>query len=834
MERICFQVEEAQWFYEDFVRPLDPNLPSLTLRQFCLKIFQHCPLFSGYDSALHSHAFSEFLAYKTRVPVRGAILLNDAMTEAVLVKGWKKGANWSFPRGKINKDEKDIDCAVREVYEETGYDVRAAGLVNEEDAKYIEITMREQHMKLFVFAGVPMDTRFEPRTRKEISKIQWYKLTDLPTSKKLKQQQQQQQEAPGGENLANKFYMVAPFLGPLKRIIAQLRRVNGALKNAQVAEPSDLQQALSGATQQQNGLDNNQTDTIGGLVAMLRQSRQITERQPQAERPSSVLSDDEVSARVRDMLNVSGALVDPVAATPITEDFAAARTNKAQAIMSLIRSGTGQPSTTDTRGPSVPRSKSSQKPASGSATSIPTHRPSPIPTSASRPDSGAKGIISDQSSSARVPDLPSANNILAEATSQYKHAAISAVGHKPLPPTAPYHLTGDFSLSQGTQPPQATIGTNAPAPRKLPVPKLNAHSSALLDLFKSSPSAGLPKLSSGPQTSAAHSATLLELFKDTSARPSAPSKQDSESPSTPLVLDQNQITYSANKDSGNRPRSTRTTHQETLLGLFKGGVSAKPSPSPASVLPPAELSATSGVDEDLPAGGFKSSESANPKVGAAAVAPGQIKIAKRPDAPASAHSPKGRLQQSKDAIRDAPKPVKILARPQSRDIVGSGDQQLITSSAQQPERASPRRKPAAVKQEPEMSTPIPFQPQILKRPTSSGEAPIPHATASIKTDARARKDARAAAPRKPAESKSANPPVSILPRPGNSAERAAPLAATDKAQPKMGKRLLPRKNTMRDASDYSEPLKQHASARTPSRDDDFLLKYLGQVAREGR
>ena len=111
VERICFQVEEAQWFYEDFIRPLDPSLPSLPLRAFSLRIFQHCPLFSSWSAEHYTTAFAEFMAYKSRVPVRGAILLNDAMDECVLVKGWKKGANWSFPRGKINKDENDLDCA---------------------------------------------------------------------------------------------------------------------------------------------------------------------------------------------------------------------------------------------------------------------------------------------------------------------------------------------------------------------------------------------------------------------------------------------------------------------------------------------------------------------------------------------------------------------------------------------------------------------------------------------------------------------------------------------------------------------------------------------------
>ena len=170
VERICFQVEEAQWFYEDFIRPLDASLPSMSLRTFCLRIFQHCPLLSSFSQYHHATAFSEFLNYKTRVPVRGAIMLNDAMDHVVLVKGWKKNANWSFPRGKINKDEPDLDCAIREVYEETGFDLSTSGLaMDEENTKSIEITLREQNMRLYVFPGVPMDTMFEPRTRKEIS-----------------------------------------------------------------------------------------------------------------------------------------------------------------------------------------------------------------------------------------------------------------------------------------------------------------------------------------------------------------------------------------------------------------------------------------------------------------------------------------------------------------------------------------------------------------------------------------------------------------------------------------------------------------------------------------
>ncbi|KAL5083812.1 hypothetical protein Trisim1_000859 [Trichoderma cf. simile WF8] len=225
--RLCFQVEEAQWFYEDFIRPLDPTLPSMTLRTFCLRIFQHCPLLASFSVENHIKAFEEFLQYKTRVPVRGAIMLNHELDSVVLVKGWKKGASWSFPRGKINKDEDDLDCAVREVYEETGLDLREAGLVpTEAKPKYIEIPMREQHLRLYVFRDVPMDTVFAPRTRKEISKIEWYKLSDLPTlRKKGPQNNNHQYDSSPGTN-ANKFYMVAPFLVPLKKWIISQKKID--------------------------------------------------------------------------------------------------------------------------------------------------------------------------------------------------------------------------------------------------------------------------------------------------------------------------------------------------------------------------------------------------------------------------------------------------------------------------------------------------------------------------------------------------------------------------------------------------------------------------------
>jgi mRNA-decapping enzyme subunit 2 len=251
--RICFQVEEAQWFYEDFIRPLDPQLPSMSLREFTYRMFQHCPLLASFSEENRMRAFEEFMKYKTRVPVRGAIMLNAEMDSAVLVKGWKKSSGWGFPKGKINKDEDDLECAIREVDEETGFDIREAGLVpQDEPVKYIDVPMRDQNIRLYVFRGVPMDTKFQPRTRKEISKIQWWKLSDLPAFKKKNAQgpggQGQVQTAPTSlADKANKFYMVAPFLGHLRKWVSQQKK-RDATKAAEAAASGSTSASMAAAT----------------------------------------------------------------------------------------------------------------------------------------------------------------------------------------------------------------------------------------------------------------------------------------------------------------------------------------------------------------------------------------------------------------------------------------------------------------------------------------------------------------------------------------------------------------------------------------------------------
>lgn len=58
--------------------------------------------------------YYKFNAYKQTIPTMGAIILEHGMEKCLLVKGYRAADGWGFPTGKINKDEADDSCAVRE------------------------------------------------------------------------------------------------------------------------------------------------------------------------------------------------------------------------------------------------------------------------------------------------------------------------------------------------------------------------------------------------------------------------------------------------------------------------------------------------------------------------------------------------------------------------------------------------------------------------------------------------------------------------------------------------------------------------------------------------
>ena len=443
-------------------------------------------------------------------------MINQDMSEVVLVKGWKKGASWSFPRGKINKDELDLDCAIREVYEETGFDIQEAGLVgNDEDVKYIDVTLREQHMRLYVFRGVPMDTHFEPRTRKEISRIQWYKLSELPTLKRKKQQHEGR-----GEDLAtnaNKFYMVAPFLNPLNKWIAQQRKLdklhnrgppNHVSNVVRTTDPMIDDQALGDSP---NGHPS--TDDMGRLLANLRQPGQVASLSDLPEVSEPLEPTHNASKQLKDLLRVNSQMpsrnVAQSSASPSNLSGQSSTNGKdSNTLLALLR-GKETKRNEEPQTPleqvleqlAMPRSPyhgHHHVPLQTTSTLPPPPNFPYLAVPTQKPLAHAQSSIGSSQPQAQNMDqsVPSrSHNRLTTSHSlpaQQYHQLSNLIDSKPSPATtahlnrqvpAPYQHTGDPEFSQRSQY-SNNLPSSIPPASKLPPPKLTTHSSALLNLFK--------------------------------------------------------------------------------------------------------------------------------------------------------------------------------------------------------------------------------------------------------------------------------------------------------------------------------------------------------------
>ncbi|KAF3483446.1 mRNA-decapping enzyme 2 [Arthroderma uncinatum] len=720
VERICFQVEEAQWFYEDFIRPLDPNLPSLKLREFALRIFQHCPLMSQWSHYHHSTAFSEFLAYKTRVPVRGAILLNHEMDEVVLVKGWKKGANWSFPRGKINKEEKDLDCAVREVYEETGFDIRAAGLIqNEQDVKYIEIPMREQNMRLYVLRGVPKDTHFEPRTRKEISKIEWYKLSDLPTLKKNKQHE----NVPYQNN--NKFYMVATFLGPLKKWIAKQRK----LDQARASHPNlaSHEETVGGIITEDEGAEEHH-DITGGYP-----SHQVSSMQmplPLHSDLPEVSAPLDPSAHLKRLLNIGA--VAPTA--PVTQpepvqhqhhhqQHSISNVEKGNALLQLLRKGSETHPPENPPLAPIPVHPSRALPTVHSQQTTPQPIPGqsiPAPHMSLGPDDQFPqhmqnpphmGHVSQQAYN--YPDQKSAPRHqygyvgqTPQQVSSHEHTKPPFTAYPPplrqvdsLPSTStaqnvppPYHRTGDPQFASSQQLPRMNMPSVPPA-TALPLPKLNSHSLALLSVFKG------------------------ENSKNTTTTlPSQPTQAHAEV--DPKAQHKNELLKMLKQPSGSIPRNGTIAHPQ---GHAELATQNSPRIKAQSGTQPTEITLDGHVKAPVilqnPRRPRTPTQAAAGQTGATLSAPLNLPnfdgIAKSPrsprrEKPAPAHTPKTN--------------IKILPRPVANNKEATPPATKVQSPSPTPPRANVRLS--------ELTKPS--KPKILRRPDKDNlEAYLPTSTVTV-------------------------------------------------------------------------------------------------------
>ncbi|KAK9878947.1 hypothetical protein WA026_003768 [Henosepilachna vigintioctopunctata] len=205
--RICFQIEMAHWFYLDFYVSNDSKLKSCTIYDFAAHVFQHIP---SLQREIHKlpEILAEWKKYKQTVPTYGAILLSEGLTHVLLVKSYWAKASWGFPKGKVNEEEDPAHCAIREVLEETGFDITSR--LDPDD--WVESVINDQLVRLYIIKNIPMSTKFQPKTRCEIKSCDWFDVNNLPTNKK-----DLTPKLKIGVS-SNAFFMVLPFVKKLKQI----------------------------------------------------------------------------------------------------------------------------------------------------------------------------------------------------------------------------------------------------------------------------------------------------------------------------------------------------------------------------------------------------------------------------------------------------------------------------------------------------------------------------------------------------------------------------------------------------------------------------------------
>lgn len=220
--RICFQVELAHWFYSDFYCSSN-KLVNISFFDFAVQIFKNIPFLQRHLADINN-IVTDWRAYKQSVPTYGAIILNEDLTEVLLVQSYFSKNSWSFPKGKINEKEAPVRCAIREVYEEIGFDITPYI----DSYSFIELIKNEQIIRLYVIKHISKHTKFTPKTRCEIRNIQWFKIKDLFYNRGQSVNRYDQ----NGDPLS--FFMVVPFIRRLRRFLFN-NDTTGDAKNTYLA-----------------------------------------------------------------------------------------------------------------------------------------------------------------------------------------------------------------------------------------------------------------------------------------------------------------------------------------------------------------------------------------------------------------------------------------------------------------------------------------------------------------------------------------------------------------------------------------------------------------------
>lgn len=195
---VLYHRMNVSWmFYDDYIADRHPGI-------------KRFPKFAVFVSAAIDNISSlQFLVpqkdqiieqlnqYRSSIPRSGCILINPSLDKVLLVKSFNS-TSYIITAGKINEGETPLEAAIREVKEETDYDV--SSLINPDNM--LQANTNGHTVYLFVVTGVVEKYNFQPNTRKEIQDFKWF---------------------PINQNDWSQTHFMKPFLPQLLPLIQNLR-----------------------------------------------------------------------------------------------------------------------------------------------------------------------------------------------------------------------------------------------------------------------------------------------------------------------------------------------------------------------------------------------------------------------------------------------------------------------------------------------------------------------------------------------------------------------------------------------------------------------------------
>jgi 8-oxo-dGTP pyrophosphatase MutT (NUDIX family) len=178
--RLCFQLRYAYWEYCDSLEKTYNFLPHFDSEK---DFFTYCYINSDFLAEKLNdtieNVYKSFKHYEKSISVYGSILIDSSLTQCLLIQNSVKGKTYySFPKGKVDFGETEEQCAIRETFEETGYDISQS---IKKDL-YLELKGKTKYMKFFIIFNVPTNYKFNPISQNEIEGFHWFPISNLPLS----------------------------------------------------------------------------------------------------------------------------------------------------------------------------------------------------------------------------------------------------------------------------------------------------------------------------------------------------------------------------------------------------------------------------------------------------------------------------------------------------------------------------------------------------------------------------------------------------------------------------------------------------------------------------